>query len=128
VEDAISAVNEPLFFSGHSLGAALATIAARRRAPRGLYTFGSPYVGNRAFVGSLPRIPIFRVADGHDIVPTLPPANLGYAHAGEPHLLQAKKEIFKYDTLEKFWEFVKDSVEPPAPLADHAPINYVTRI
>jgi len=128
IEPAFAAVAEPLFFTGHSLGAALATIAAGHKAPRALYTFGSPFVGNRAFVESLPRIPIFRVDDAHDIVPTVPPEDLGYEHAGELHALQAKKEIFKYDTLAKFWELVEDAVEPPAPLADHAPINYVTRI
>jgi len=124
IEKALDGVDEPVFFSGHSLGAALATIAAQKRAPRALYTFGSPYVGNRAFVDSLSGVPIYRVDDGHDIVPTMPLPELGYAHAGELHALHAKKEIFKYDSLEKFWEFV----ELPPPLADHAPINYVTRI
>ena len=35
----------PVFFTGHSLGAALATLAAARyRQPSQLYTFGSPFV------------------------------------------------------------------------------------
>lgn len=128
IQQAIANVEDPLFFSGHSLGAALATIAAARlaatRPPRALYTFGSPFVGNRAFVASLPRIPIFRVDDAHDIVPTVPPEELGYTHVGELHQLKEPKEIFKFDPLEAFRKLVG-----PLPfLADHAPINYVNRI
>jgi hypothetical protein len=45
---------KPIFVAGHSLGGALATLATYRLLMlganvRGLYTFGSPRVGNRAF-------------------------------------------------------------------------------
>jgi triacylglycerol lipase len=128
VRDALDNVGVPFFFAGHSLGGALATLAAARRQPRALYTFGSPYVGNRTFVEALARIPIHRVVDAHDIVPTVPPAELGYAHVGELHVLKEPKEIFKFDSLEKFRALVERAVEPPEFLADHAPINYVSRI
>jgi hypothetical protein len=117
VTKSLGKVEKPCFFSGHSLGAALATIAASRIAPRALYTFGSPLVGNREFVDKL-RIPIYRVDDGHDIVTTVPPAELGYVHAGQVQLLHVKKGTLDHQS----W------FEPPEFLADHAPINYVERI
>ena len=42
-----------LFFTGHSLGGAMATVAASRCESEELYTFGSPRVGNRKFVNAL---------------------------------------------------------------------------
>lgn len=48
--------NRKLYFTGHSLGAAKATLAAARCArlsnmpqPTGLYTYGSPKVGNKSY-------------------------------------------------------------------------------
>src|SRR5438067_392941 len=50
-----------IFYAGHSLGAALATLAASRRPPVATYTFGSPRVGNRAFTSSVDASRTFRV-------------------------------------------------------------------
>lgn len=107
----------PIFYTGHSLGAALATLAAARRRPNAAYTFGCPLVGNEAFADSVKNIPIYRVVDGSDVVTTLPPEGLGYRHAGELHRIDGvhKSSLIPF-------------VRPPKPLADHAPINYVERI
>lgn len=82
-----------LLFTGHSLGAAMATIAAVEVAsdttPRAidLYTFGSPRVGNAAFVEYAQKI--FNAHPGStstrmrrqlDIVPAIPPRSIGYRH------------------------------------------------
>jgi hypothetical protein len=76
----------PVWFTGHSLGAALATIAAARysaiRPVQGLYTFGSPRVGNRSFVDTVPRGAI-RFVNNADMVTRLPPPLGGYQHAGQ---------------------------------------------
>ena len=40
-------------YTGHSLGAALATLAATRERPHALYTYGSPRVGDDAFLRTL---------------------------------------------------------------------------
>jgi hypothetical protein len=110
--------NCQVFYTGHSLGAALATLAAAKRPPKALYTFGSPQVGNQAFVNSMPDIPIHRVVDDKDIVTTLPPPFVNFRHTGKEHKLTAPKNNFLLQHL----------FDPPKPLADHAPINYVSRI
>ena len=81
-----------LFIVGHSLGGALAAIAARRLLREqpsaeiaGVYTFGMPRCGGerfgRAYEPSLgPRT--YRFVHGDDGVATLPPSDLGYRHVG----------------------------------------------
>lgn len=80
-----------LWLSGHSLGGALATLAAADLGatpdlgPKlgGLYTFGSPRVGNQAFVSAL-AVPHWRMVNGHDAVPEVPPElPLEYRHHGQ---------------------------------------------
>ncbi len=71
----------PVWFTGHSLGAGLATVAAVQRPPAGLVTFGSPRVGDQAFVDRLAAVPTWRYVDGSDIVTELPP-RVVYRHVG----------------------------------------------
>ena len=121
IEDALAQITCPLFYTGHSLGAALATLAAARCAPTAVYTFGSPRVGNRAFCDTLANVPIYRVVDDEDVVTTLPPEELGFHHVGtEQRLIGPRsKSIFGW---------IKNLCSPPKPLADHAPVNYVDRV
>jgi len=114
----------PVFYTGHSLGAALATLAASRRAPRTVYTFGSPLVGNQGFVASLDNVPVYRVVDDSDAVTRVPPEVLGFRHAGIPQLLTGPAANSAINPLSWF----RRLLGPPKPLADHAPINYVDRI
>jgi triacylglycerol lipase len=84
------APGQPLFFTGHSLGGALAIIAAGRAAREPnvqttvVYTFGSPRTGGSAFFDSYGLgESTFRLIHGTDIVPTVPPALPGdYRHVG----------------------------------------------
>lgn len=93
--DAIAAgLNECLGCSvvstGHSLGAAMATLAAAELAappmPEGtvhLFTFGSPRVGNAAFASwAVERLGsnTARMTREDDIVPSIPPEFLAYRH------------------------------------------------
>jgi predicted lipase len=115
VARALEGIDVPLFYTGHSLGAALATISAYRHAPRAVYTFGSPLVGNHHFAEALKNVPIFRVVDDIDAVTFAPPPFLGYLHVGdEKKLSEAPRPPF-YLFAEK-------------PFFDHAPINYVDRL
>lgn len=79
-----------LWVTGHSLGAALATLAVARWRERGdavagLYTFGQPRVGNESFSLNFDfdfKPATFRVVNRYDIVTRVPPRYLGYRHVG----------------------------------------------
>lgn len=83
-----------IWFTGHSLGGALATLAAWRYGRcAGLYTFGSPRVGDDALRAAVSELPAWRVALKNDFVTTVPPSRAdpriswlpdGYRHAGVP--------------------------------------------
>ncbi len=62
------------WFTGHSLGAALATLAADRFGnAAGLYTFGSPRVGDRVFADKFRlQAKTYRIVNNNDIVARLP--------------------------------------------------------
>ncbi len=125
IEKELSQLACPIFYTGHSLGAALATLAAARYAPRAVYTFGSPRVGNEAFIASLSTVPIHRVVDNKDAAALLPPKVLGFRHVGLLHFLREPQA----DAKENFFlELLRVFDTPPRLLADHAPVNYVDRV
>ena len=82
----------PLFVTGHSLGAALAVLAAFRLQTKenvtanAVYTFGLPRVGGQAFVDQYEPILgaiTYRIVNGDDPVPSVPPTEvLGFRHVG----------------------------------------------
>ena len=64
-----------LYITGHSLGGALAIVAAHEinsDALAACYTFGSPRVGNLEF-GEDIKAPIYRLVNAADLVPRVPP-------------------------------------------------------
>jgi predicted lipase len=74
--------------TGHSLGAALATMLAVDLAANGVwvnpivYTFGSPRVGDKVFAGTYDNFVAtsWRVSNLNDLVPKLPPELTGFVH------------------------------------------------
>lgn len=68
--------NKPLIVTGHSLGGALATIAAKRLQAyikiATCYTFGSPRVGNDEWFEKT-KTPVYRIVNAYDCVTMLPP-------------------------------------------------------
>ncbi|KAL1619113.1 hypothetical protein SLS56_010247 [Neofusicoccum ribis] len=76
--------------SRHSLGAAIASIAASSFTSLGfqptVYTFGEPRNGNAAFSdyinGQISPENYFRVTHANDGVPQIPPTLLGFEHHG----------------------------------------------
>ena len=74
--------SRPLFITGHSLGGALATLAAKRLKHNGGiaagYTFGSPRVGDDKWVAGL-KAPVYRIVNAADCVTMLPPGALTIA-------------------------------------------------
>ena len=88
LEQAIDDLNDiPLYITGHSLGGALATIAARENRHdhiAAVYTFGSPRVGTADLdIGF--RAPVYRIVNKSDMVARLPFLAQGYRHSG--HLM-----------------------------------------
>ena len=75
-------VRKDVYMTGHSLGAAMATIAATRYQPHELFTFGSPRVGGGKFIRNI-KCPHLRFMNNNDIVCRIPPAWLGFKHHGE---------------------------------------------
>ncbi len=80
-----------VFFTGHSLGGALATLAAwwweepeAQYKTSVLYTFGSPRVGAGALAGHLnEKLRAYRVVNSTDIVPRVPPWVFRFLHVGK---------------------------------------------
>lgn len=149
--------NQTLWLTGHSLGAALATLATARLCAAsvdvsGLYTFGSPRVGNRDFAACFEKLAgdrTFRFVDHRDIVARAPPETfLGkftYKHVGQvkyfdrdgnlsggPSIWDQIKEAFSdldWDRItagnpnrEQFLALVKE------PLEDHAMARYLQKL
>lgn len=83
---------KPLMVTGHSLGGALAVLAAyalrQQQAPfnvQGVYTYGQPRVGDGAFAEDydrLLRLRHWRMVNHRDAVPRLPPREMGFRHTG----------------------------------------------
>jgi hypothetical protein len=92
---------KPLYITGHSLGGALAVLFSARAFEedprilttwRGTVTYGAPRVANRKGAQYLDDTldgDLVQVRITQDRVPHLPPAVLGYRHAGEAILLDA---------------------------------------
>lgn len=142
VAEALSAVADyKLLFTGHSLGAAMATLAASLHLPSALYTIGSPRVGDADFVASLEgkRLGNYRFVDCCDLVTTLPPELIGYRHVGKPYYIDLARNIRQRDPDDPYiatdqWKAEIEYAEKYAlragnetfrKLADHAPVNYV---
>jgi triacylglycerol lipase len=115
----------PVWFTGHSLGAALATLAGDRFVRQakahglgplgGIYTFGSPLVGNRHFVDGFNQRcgdHSFRFVNDRDSVTRLPPRLAGYRHVNNERFVGAHDPNVWLDE----------------PLIDHTPRRYAVLI
>ncbi|MEM8669580.1 MAG: lipase family protein [Planctomycetota bacterium] len=88
LETALMDNDQPLWFCGHSLGGAMATICAGRcllshidSNPEQLYTYGSPRVGNKRYI-NYAQLEHFRFVHNNDVVTRMPPSWIGYRHSG----------------------------------------------
>jgi hypothetical protein len=129
-----------LLFTGHSLGAALATLAASLRRPDYLATFGSPLVGDQTFASSLDSIVHDRFVGCRDLVTRVPPREFGYVHTRTLRYIDrngtvlesADEPTIEADRKTAFHEYLSVALLPGTvalrDLADHAPINYVTAL
>ena len=105
-----------LWFCGHSLGGAMATIMASRAKfndelndPVELYTYGSPRVGWKKYVESL-DVAHHRWRNNNDIVTKVPLWIMGYRHHGTMHYITSDNKIGKpgfKDWCKGMWAGIK---------------------
>lgn len=95
------------YVCGHSLGAAMATIATSRFEETmkvdHLYTFGSPRVGTRKFTKGI-KTPHTRVVNNNDVVTTVPFSLMGYRHHGDLNYIN----FYGYMRKMSWWQRLKD--------------------
>lgn len=90
--DYVNTCKKPLYITGHSLGGAIAIIAAMNtKNAAACYTFGSPRVCDITGLRTENKLPIFRVVHEDDIVPSLPLIIMGYVSGGELFYLTGRK-------------------------------------
>jgi hypothetical protein len=129
----------PVWYTGHSLGAALATISAVRKKPAGLYTFGSPLIGNKEFVKLLKEITVHRFVNCTDIVTTIPSTIMGYRHCGNEYFITDEglilvnpdfRIVFKHKAycLVTYFPWLDISKVQLRSFADHSIVNYTIGI
>jgi hypothetical protein len=129
-----------LVLTGHSLGGALATLAASVFPGARLVTFGSPRVGDARFASGTLAAQVERYVDCTDVVTEVPPERLlGYAHLGPMRYID-REGVLHTGQVEPAWAsadrdaarlhyfthyaFVSGNVAV-RDLADHAPANYI---
>lgn len=139
LEQALVNNTRTLWFTGHSLGGAMAAICAGRcklsyirSNPRALVTFGTPRIGNRRYVNYV-HFEAYRWVNNNDIVARLPPELFGYCHKGQEVYLNAYGQIRRLTR----WQRVKDRWRGFARglregridhLADHSIERYIEHI
>lgn len=101
--------NKHIYVTGHSLGAAMATIAASRLNAKGravtLYTFGSPRVGDHKWAKQFKDIDTYRFVNNNDMVTSVPPFGF-FTHVGD------LKYINYYGNVREvtWWQRFKDQM------------------
>jgi predicted lipase len=124
--------------TGHSLGGALAVLLAERIASAqpgsvaGVLTLGQPRVGNRRHVERLQALPfpILRIVHGCDVIPSVPPESLDYAHlASEQVFAIDRRRDYAATVLQNvfgLWSAWRHGIGALSPvgLQDHAPLTY----
>jgi hypothetical protein len=124
----------PLYITGHSLGAALATIATQslehnlkiREMIAACYTFGSPRVGDKHYDREF-KSPIYRVVNTTDIVTVIPLLAMGYIHIGDIRYLGRIDGEFRrgIPILQRLYLFVLTMVKFFGPIVgDHSIAEY----
>jgi pimeloyl-ACP methyl ester carboxylesterase len=153
LEDALDALAPEcaVWFTGHSLGAALATLAAYRYRDRaaGVCTFGSPRTGNGVLAGHFDAVfeeRSIRYVNDHDAVTHVPPDIFALPHGlytHVDHLRWINKDGQIGTTQPTLLHFVRDvfgssnvlldlinlaiegaTLELPDALTDHTPLFY----
>ena len=139
LEQALVTNQNQLWFTGHSLGGAMATICAGRcflshinSIPAGLFSYGSPRVGDRRYVNYC-KLDHIRWVNNNDIVTRVPPTWLGYRHAGKEMYLDCDGRLRKLTgwqrTKDRFRGFVRGlRTFQVDHFSDHSMLEYIRHI
>jgi triacylglycerol lipase len=130
--------NTTIYISGHSLGAAMASIFASRLHILGynviLYTYGSPRVGDQDWVDQLNSLPAFRFVNNSDLVCQVPPYGL-YSHVGQIYYMNYEGSISNRMTYwQRLYDRIKSTLKAYSKLQffngiyDHAIHRYIRKI
>jgi Lipase (class 3) len=126
----------PVLITGHSLGAALAALAAIDIQAAGYtlsgasYTFGQPRVGNEAFASwfdqQIPAGSWYRLVHYADIVPHLPPEALDFYHVMTEVWYNEAQTSYQVCTASGEDPSCSDSLLLPISIDDHLDyLNYM---
>jgi hypothetical protein len=135
----LKSIPGPWFFTGHSMGGALALLAAARHPPQAVYTFGAPRVGDAAFMARLAPLAHHHLVTPCDPVPHLTPPTAGRAFAplqpglrfcrqGHLHPPAEDRTAPGQSAALDLWRLIPFRPAPPEGLSDHAPANYRARL
>lgn len=139
LEKMIATDPRTLWFTGHSLGGAMATISAGRcylahipATPEAVYTFGSPRVGTKRYINTV-TVDLTRWVNNNDIVTRVPPTWLGYQHTGQRLYIntygKVRKMTKRQRTKDRWRGFIHGLKEGKVdPFSDHAIAGYVSHI
>jgi len=131
-----------LWFTGHSLGASLAALAADRVAAEdrpidGVYTFGQPRTGDeqwaRRYNGRIGHRS-FRFVNNNDLVTRVPPRSFGYSHVGTFRYFDAKGAYHEdISWWRRFVDRVEGSIDDflklgPDAIRDHFMKGYLSNV
>jgi len=139
IEEIIAYEERTLWFTGHSLGGAMATISAGRcflahipAMPTGVYTYGAPRVGTKRYINSV-DVDLTRWVNNNDIVPRVPPTWMGYRHTGRRIYINTHGKVRRMtkrqrakDRWRGFWHGLKQGKVDH--FSDHAIAGYVEHI
>lgn len=128
-----------LWFAGHSLGGAMATISAGRcklshirATPEGLFTYGSPRVGDKRYVNYC-KLNHYRWVNNNDIVVRVPPMWMGYRHAGKELYLNSRGKLRRLSGLRRIRDGLRGVIGSLLRgrvdhLSDHSLVEYIQAI
>lgn len=139
----IAATSTRFFFTGHSLGSAVVTLAvpdvmtnsglSASSAPVMHYNFASPRVGDAAFataLNAMPRVTTFRIVNTEDLVPDVPLAvtsdlfdTYDYKHVGTPVDFTAQYDSIggNHSMLNSYLYAITHPQQPEGPIVAPAP-------
>lgn len=140
LEPAVARLSAPLFITGHSMGGALAELAARRLPCAGVYTFGAPGAVDPLSTEPQPTGTVYRVINYRDLAARAARTSR-FLQAGEILYLTHSCELWHGPTKQSIARDRALGTRPltrqlnrgrlfviPEAISDHAPINYVAHL